>query len=66
MKGFQSLADSAVMKVGEVYTTRMPGGEAAQAEVRTAMLPRGPLPPPSGPNKRWSMDFITDTLADGR
>jgi putative transposase len=29
-------------------------------------LPRCPLPLPTGPNERWSMDFITDTLADGR
>jgi putative transposase len=29
-------------------------------------LPRMPLPMPSGPNERWSMDFVTDTLADGR
>lgn len=29
-------------------------------------LPRAPLPLPLGPNERWSMDFVTDTLADGR
>ena len=29
-------------------------------------LPRSPLPLPGGPNERWSMDFVTDTLADGR
>jgi putative transposase len=29
-------------------------------------LPRAPLPVPTRPNERWSMDFITDTLADGR
>jgi len=29
-------------------------------------LPRMPLPLPAGPNERWSMDFVTDTLADGR
>jgi len=27
---------------------------------------RVPLPLPSGPRQRWSMDFMTDTLADGR
>jgi putative transposase len=27
---------------------------------------RVPLPAPSGPRERWSMDFTTDTLADGR
>ena len=25
-----------------------------------------PLPAPSGPRERWSMDFMLDTLADGR
>jgi putative transposase len=33
---------------------------------KRVMLPRTPLPLPSGPNERWSMDFIRDTLADGR
>lgn len=27
---------------------------------------RVPLPAPSGPSQRWSMDFMADTLADGR
>jgi putative transposase len=27
---------------------------------------RVPLPRPSGPGERWSMDFMVDTLADGR
>jgi len=29
-------------------------------------LHRGPGPIPSGPTERWSMDFVHDTLADGR
>ena len=29
-------------------------------------LHRGPAPTPSGPTERWSMDFVHDTLADGR
>jgi putative transposase len=29
-------------------------------------VPRIPLPAPSGPNERWSMDFVSDALADGR
>ena len=36
---------------------------------RRKRLTRGervPLPAPSGPRARWSMDFTTDTLADGR
>jgi putative transposase len=27
---------------------------------------RQPLPVPSGPNQRWSLDFVHDALADGR
>ena len=29
-------------------------------------LHRGPAPIPAGPTERWSMDFVHDTLADGR
>ena len=29
-------------------------------------LHRGPAPVPTGPTERWSMDFVHDTLADGR
>ena len=29
-------------------------------------VPRAPLPTPSGPNARWSMDFVSDALGDGR
>lgn len=29
-------------------------------------LHRGPAPVPCGPHERWSMDFVHDTLADGR
>jgi putative transposase len=29
-------------------------------------LHRGPAPIPSGPTERWSMDFVHDTLTDGR
>ena len=33
---------------------------------RVAPLLRRPKPVPAAPNERWSMDFIADTLADGR
>jgi putative transposase len=33
---------------------------------RTASLERVPLALPRGPNERWSMDFMTDSLATGR
>lgn len=29
-------------------------------------VPRTPLAPPRGANERWSMDFVSDALADGR
>lgn len=31
-----------------------------------SMLTRKPLPVGNGPNERWSMDFVSDQLADGR
>lgn len=33
---------------------------------RRASVPRQAHPLPGGPNERWSMDFISDTLASGR
>jgi putative transposase len=33
---------------------------------RVAAAPREALPVPSRPNVRWSMDFVADTLGDGR
>jgi putative transposase len=33
---------------------------------RRAVVPRSPLPVPTRPNERWSMDFVRDTLGDGR
>lgn len=33
---------------------------------RLTRADRVPLPPPSGRGERWSMDFMADTLADGR
>jgi putative transposase len=36
-----------------------------RGEKRVAM-PRVPMPSPSKPNERWSMDLVSDALADGR
>ena len=33
---------------------------------RRAVVPRTPLPVPTRANERWSMDFVRDTLGDGR
>jgi putative transposase len=33
---------------------------------RRAIVPRTPLPAPTRANERWSMDFVRDTLGDGR
>ena len=46
--------------------------KAEGLEVRTqrrkkrAAVPRVPLPNAEGPSQRWSMDFMADTLVDGR
>jgi putative transposase len=32
---------------------------------RVAQVPRQPKPVPAGPNERWSMDFVHDTLFEG-
>ena len=29
-------------------------------------VPRTPMDAPTEPNERWSMDFVSDALADGR
>lgn len=29
-------------------------------------VPRTPMPAPAAPNERWSMDFVSDALGDGR
>lgn len=33
---------------------------------RRAIVPRTPMPAPKRANERWSMDFVRDTLGDGR
>jgi len=33
---------------------------------RSGMGLRAPIPAPKGPNRRWSMDFTTDSFCDGR
>ncbi len=33
---------------------------------KRALGTRAPMTPPDGPNQRWSLDFVSDTLSDGR
>lgn len=37
-----------------------------RARRRRVSMPRTPMPRPTMANERWSMDFVRDTLADGR
>jgi len=45
----------------EELTLRMP-----RKKRNYASWVRVPLPRPSGPNEQWTLDFVTDALADGR
>lgn len=38
----------------------------ATRKKKRAALPRVPCPPATAPNERWSVDFVSDRLADGR
>ena len=44
----------------EKLTVRRRGGR------KRALGTRAPMTLPQGPNQRWSLDFVSDTLADGR
>ena len=33
---------------------------------KRAVATRAPIPVPSGPNRRWSLDFVHDQMTDGR
>jgi len=39
---------------------------ARRRKKKHVSMPRVPLPTPRVPNERWSMDFVTDALSDGR
>jgi putative transposase len=51
-------------RVYRVY--RREGLMVKRRKRKRVALPRAPMALPSRANERWSMDFITDTLADGR
>ena len=44
----------------EGLTVRKRGGR------KRAIGTRAPMPIPQGPNQRWSLDFVSDALSDGR
>jgi putative transposase len=52
-------------RVYRIYREEEMGVRTAKRKKRSTHL-RVPLPEPKGPNQRWSMDFVSDRLADGR
>lgn len=42
------------------------GLAVAKRKRKRVAVPRVPLPPPTRANARWSMDFVSDALGDGR
>jgi putative transposase len=52
-------------RVYRIYREENLGVRTAKRKKRGLHL-RVPLPEPSGPNQRWSMDFVSDRLVDGR
>jgi putative transposase len=52
-------------RVYRIYREENLGVRTAQRKKRSTHL-RVPLPEPTRPNQRWSMDFVSDRVADGR
>ena len=52
-------------RVYRIYREENLGVRTARRKKRSAHL-RVPLPQPIRPNQRWSMDFVSDRVADGR
>jgi putative transposase len=50
--------------VQRVY--RAEGLTVRRRKRKRVAVPRTPLPAPAAPNDRWSMDFVSDALGDGR
>jgi putative transposase len=50
--------------VQRVY--REEGLEVRRRKRKRIAVPRTPMPAPAAPNERWSMDFVSDALGDGR
>jgi putative transposase len=52
-------------RVYRIYREENLGVRTARRKKRSTHV-RVPLPEPTRPNQRWSMDFVSDRLADGR
>jgi putative transposase len=52
-------------RVYRIYREENLGVRTAKRKKRSRHL-RVPLPEPTRPNQRWSMDFVSDRMADGR
>ena len=52
-------------RVYRIYREENLGVRTAQRKKRSAHL-RVPLPESTGPNQRWSMDFVSDRMVNGR
>jgi putative transposase len=52
-------------RVYRIYREENLGVRTAKRKKRSAQM-RVPLPEPTRPNQRWSMDFVSERLADGR
>ena len=52
-------------RVYRIYREENLGVRTAKRKKRSTHL-RVPLPEPTRPNQRWSMDFVSDRVADGR
>lgn len=51
-------------RVERIY--REEGLQVRRRKRKRVAVPRRPIVAPQGPNDRWSMDFVSDALADGR
>ncbi len=66
--GFSDIGRVIDAKPGSVFTIlRESGGiKPSTRKRKKVQRPRLPLEVPSKPNQRWSMDFVSDQLANGR
>ena len=53
-------------KLRRLYARGAAAGAPARRPQAGAWAPGRPMAIPQGPNQRWSLDFLSDTLTDGR